>query len=108
LSSANFTPDVAILICNPEQAMLIAETSGSYKTMGLPTCSSIPLAMNSDEVAISFGCVTNRARTGIKPTELVVTIPKNKLEGFVSKLRSRVEANDKVKQAVIMMLQTKS
>jgi len=104
LDSATFEPDVVLLVCNPQQAMLIAEAAGSYKTLGLPTCSAIPNAYNTNEVSISFGCVTNRVRTGIKPSELVVTIPKAQLGEFVKRLKPRVEANNKVAQAVTAML----
>jgi uncharacterized protein (DUF169 family) len=107
LKSTNHEPDVVLMVCNAEQAMLVGEAAGSYKTMGLPTCQGIPHAYNTNEVAVSLGCITNRVRTGMKPDEMVVTVPKKNLASFVQSLRARVAANNKVAQAVSAMLKQK-
>lgn len=104
LHKAPFEPDVVLLVCVPQQAMLIAEAAESPKLMGAPTCGAIPMAYNEGHVGISLGCVTNRVRTGIKPNELVVTIPKDVLPGFMANLRRRVGSNNLVAQAVTAML----
>ena len=104
LKSTTFEPDVVLLVCNAEQTMLVTEATPFYKTMGKPTCAAIPFTYNKEEVAISFGCVTNRVRTGLKPNELVVTIPVDNLDTFVSKLRQMVKSNRVVQQAVTAML----
>ncbi len=108
LKSAIFEPDVVLMVCNAEQSMLVAEAAGSYKTMGLPTCQAIPHAYNTSEVAVSLGCITNRVRTGMKPNEMVVTVPKKNLGSFVQSLRKRVAVNNKVAQAVSAMLKQKN
>jgi uncharacterized protein (DUF169 family) len=104
LKSTSFEPDVVLLVANAEQAMLVSEASGPTKTLGKPTCSAIPYAYNEHNVAISFGCITNRVRTGLKPSELVVTIPKSELDTFTAKLRQAVHANNAVERAVTAML----
>jgi uncharacterized protein (DUF169 family) len=106
LKSTGFEPDVILLVANVEQTMLISEAAGSTKTMGKPTCSAIPYAYNEHGIAISFGCITNRVRTGLKPSELVVTIPKSELDNFVTKLRQVFRANSAVQQAVTAMLRS--
>ena len=68
LRSTSFEPDVILFVANTEQAMLVSEAAGSVKTMGKPTCSAIPYADNEHGIAISFGCITNRVRTGLKPS----------------------------------------
>jgi len=56
---------------------------------------------------VSLGCITNRIRTGIKPSEMVVTVPREELAGFTEKLRRRAKANDEVAHAVAAMLKAK-
>jgi uncharacterized protein (DUF169 family) len=107
LRSASFEPDIVLLVCDAQQTMLVSEAAaGHSRTMGKPTCSAIPYAYNQNEVAISFGCVTNRVRTGLKSTELIVTVPVGLLDSFIGKLRQTVEANDRVSQAVAAMLKS--
>ena len=105
LKSAKLVPDVVLFVCNAEQAMLVSEAANSTtRTMGKPTCAAIPYAFNDNGVAISLGCVTNRVRTGLKPGELVVTVPGSLLGSFVAKLNHVVQANNDVAQAVTAML----
>ena len=107
LKSTSFEPDVVLMICNAEQSMLVTEATPFYETMGKPTCAAIPYAYNEEEVAISFGCVTNRVRTGLKSNELVVTIPMSKLEAFVANLKETAKANNEVRQEVAAMLKSR-
>ncbi|MGI0091175.1 MAG: DUF169 domain-containing protein [Nitrososphaerales archaeon] len=106
LRSASLEPDVVLMICNTEQTMLVSEAAGSARTMGKPTCSSIPYAYNEDAIAISLGCITNRVRTGLKPGELVITVPRRQLDSFVAKLRQTVQSNNSVAQVVAAMLKS--
>ena len=103
-----FEPDVVLVVCNPQQAMMMGESVSDAKLMGAPTCQAIPFAYNEHRVGMSLGCVTNRIRTGIKPTEMVVTIPRDHLPAFVEKLRMRVRANNEVGEAVSAMLKSSS
>jgi uncharacterized protein (DUF169 family) len=72
--------------------------------MGALTCATIPMSFKKGEVGISLGCVASRIRTGIKPSELVVSIPKGELLPLVERLRARVKANNEVAKAVTGML----
>jgi len=65
------------------------------------------MAYNEGRVGVSLGCITNRIRTGIKPSEMVVTVPREELAGFTEKLRRRAKANDEVAHAVTAMLKAK-
>lgn len=105
LKSAKLEPDVVLFVCNAEQAMLVSEAAGPTKTMGKPTCAAIPYAYNNKGIAISLGCITNRVRTGLKPSELIVTMPGSLLISFVARLRQVVHTNDAVAQVVTSMLQ---
>jgi uncharacterized protein (DUF169 family) len=62
------------------------------------------MSYNDHQIGISLGCVTNRIRTGIKPTEMVVTVPREELPGFTQRLRQRAKSNDEVAVAVTAML----
>jgi uncharacterized protein (DUF169 family) len=106
LSKIAFEPDVVLVVCNPEQGMIMGESTTSAKLMGAPTCQAIPFAYNQQQIGISLGCVTNRIRTGIKPSDLVVTIPGGELQGFSTKLRARAKANKEVSKAVTEMLRS--
>ncbi len=106
LEASSREPDVVLVVCNAEQAMLISEAAGTIRTMGKPTCSAIPYAYNEDGIAISFGCITNRVRTGLKSGELVATIPRKQLGSFVERLRQTVQSNNAVSQAVTAMLES--
>ncbi len=104
LPRISFEPDVVLVVANPEQAMLMGESTSNAKLLGAPTCQAIPLAYNQHQVGVSLGCVTNRIRTGMKPSEMVVTIPKEELSAFAEKLAKRVRANNEVSEAVSAML----
>ena len=104
LHKASFEPDVVLMVVNPEQAMLVGESAGDARLMGAPTCAAIPMSYNDHQVGVSLGCVTNRIRTGIKPTEMVVTVPRDQLAGFTERLRARAKANNEVSVAVTAML----
>ncbi len=104
LHKISFEPDVVLMVCNPQQAMLVGEAAGNARLMGAPTCAAIPMAYNDHQVGISLGCVTNRIRTGIKPSEMIVTVPREELAAFTERLRKRAKANNEVAVAVTAML----
>lgn len=99
LSQTSFTPDVVLMFCNPEQAMMIAEATAGYAVTGKPTCQALPEAYNGKFV-ISLGCTASRLRAGYDSNDLVVAVPPNKLASFVDRLRGVVDADTKVAQAV--------
>ncbi|MEM2279038.1 MAG: DUF169 domain-containing protein [Nitrososphaerota archaeon] len=94
-----FEPDIAVLFCSAEQAMVISSCVPT-KLVGRPACSGIPVSIDSDTVVISFGCTQSRLRAGYSPDELVVFIPKNRLPELVEKLRKMVKAEERIVAAL--------
>ena len=93
-------PDVAVFVCTPSQAMLLAEasgklawTSGGATAFGRPTCATIPLALKTGNPSMSMGCVGFRVYTQIPDQEMVVTIPGKDLPSVLDKLDTIVNAN---------------
>lgn len=93
-------PDVALFICTPVQAMLLAEASGKFAwtgggatAFGRPTCATIPLALKTGNPSMSMGCVGMRVYTGIPDHEMVVTIPGKEIPALLDKLETIANAN---------------
>ncbi|MGH8245289.1 MAG: DUF169 domain-containing protein, partial [Gammaproteobacteria bacterium] len=95
LHAASFQPDAVMVVCQAEQAMLMADTVPA-QLHGKPTCAQLPIAMNEGKYTLGIGCAASRARTGMKSGEVTFTIPGNKFGEFMTHLRTRVEANRKV------------
>ena len=93
--------DVVLCIIDTQQAMLIAEAvgnmdwlaSGGQAAFGRPTCAIIPRTMQTGQLSMSFGCVGARTYTGLKPSELVLTIPGQEFAHLVERLHTTVAAN---------------
>jgi uncharacterized protein (DUF169 family) len=100
LSHDHFEPDVVLIFCNADQAMLIKDAAGHCKLMGKPACSAIPTSYTENSVVISLGCTASRLRAGYGPEELIITIPAGKFPEVVEKLKSVFEADLKVAQFV--------
>jgi uncharacterized protein (DUF169 family) len=104
LSSAPFMPDVVLMRGNARHLMLITEAArlagvaGVGAAMGRPTCAVVPAAINSQSVAVSFGCVGNRVYTGATENESYVAIPGVHLDLIVESLRTILKANDALEQ----------
>jgi uncharacterized protein (DUF169 family) len=102
LANAPATPDVVLIVGNAQQLMLLAEAaqlagiSGQGATMGRPTCSVLPAAINTGETASSFGCVGNRVYTGATENHAYFAIPGEKLAVLEEKLAVVVDANDQL------------
>jgi uncharacterized protein (DUF169 family) len=93
--------DVVLCIINTQQAMLIAEATGSMNWLqsggqsafGRPTCAIIPRTLQTNEISMSFGCVGARTYTGLTASELVLTVPGGEFAGLVERLQTTVAAN---------------
>lgn len=78
------TPDLALIICQPFQAMLLSEATGASTWRGVgkeshifgrPACAVIPSAMKESATAASLGCTGARTFAGIEDGEMIVAIP---------------------------------
>ena len=104
LASAPLPPDVVLVRGNARQLMLVTEAAqlagvaGVGPAMGRPTCAVLPAAINSQSVAVSFGCVGNRVYTGATENEAYVAIPGEHLGVMVDSLRTILNANDALEQ----------
>jgi uncharacterized protein (DUF169 family) len=95
LHAAAFEPDIIMIMCQAEQAMLMADTVPA-QMQGKPTCAQLPIAMNQGKYTLGIGCAASRVRTGMKSGEVTFTIPANRFGEFIGQLRQRVDANRKV------------
>ena len=79
-------PDAVLLWLTPQQAMVMNETCGlidwtqpAPTVYGRPGCAAIPLAMQSGQSSLSFGCVGTRVNTDIPGEYLLMAVPKSRL-----------------------------
>lgn len=99
LAEAPFDPDVVLVRGTVKQLMLLAEAAqaagvaGGGATLGRPTCSVLPEAIQSGRTATSFGCIGNRVYTGLGDEEGYYAIPGGKVEAVAEKLAVIAEAN---------------
>ncbi len=104
LAAAPVPPDVVLVRGNPRQLMLLAEAAqaagvaGAGPTMGRPTCSVLPEAINSGRTSASFGCVGNRVYTGAADHEAYFAIPGAQLTAVVERLAVIVHANQELEK----------
>jgi uncharacterized protein (DUF169 family) len=99
LDAAPVAPDVVLVRGNARQLMLLAEAAqaagvaGEGATLGRPTCSVLPQALNTTRTAASFGCVGNRVYTGAPDHEAYFAIPGEQLRAVEDRLATIVHAN---------------
>ena len=104
LGAAPIPPDVVLVRGNARQLMLLAEAAqaagviGAGATLGRPTCSVLPEAVNSGRTATSFGCVGNRVYTGADDSEAYIAIPGAALAALEAKLGVIVHANQELEK----------
>lgn len=104
LAAAPFEPDVVLVRGSVKQLMLLAEAAqaaglaGGGATMGRPTCSILPEALQSGRAATSFGCIGNRVYTGLGDDEGYYAIPGVHVAEVVSKLAVIADANRRLEQ----------
>jgi uncharacterized protein (DUF169 family) len=96
LEKSSYIPDVAVVICNPKQVMLLTlaymyKTGGRLETsfVGMQSlCSeSIVQVYREGKVGIAVGCVGSRSNTKIEDEEMIMGIPVELLPDVVSGLK---------------------
>jgi uncharacterized protein (DUF169 family) len=94
-------PDIALLIANPFQAMMLSEIGGVVswtnsapgRVLGRPACAVIPSALESGAAALSVGCMGARTFAGIQEEELLVAVPAQALAGLAERAEVILRAN---------------
>ncbi len=98
----NFSPDVALVVCSPYQAMLLSEAAHAVEwrgkesgagAFGRPACAVIPRALGDHSAAVSLGCTGARTFAGIADGELLVAIPAPRLDDLEARLAIILQSN---------------
>jgi uncharacterized protein (DUF169 family) len=79
VAEAASTPDVVLLRVNGRQMMVLSDALPGLKIEGKPQCHIVALAKEHGEVAASVGCALSRARTGMRPDEMTLALPGERL-----------------------------
>jgi uncharacterized protein (DUF169 family) len=97
---SRFPADVVVIAAKPAAMMLIYEAAlrcgaGSITTpaLGRPGCAVLPMAVNTQATALSFGCKGNRTFTGLPDEEMYLSVPGAKWDEVVAALRTIVDSN---------------
>lgn len=98
------TPDLALILCTPFQAMLLSEAAGAVEwrgagkeshIFGRPACAVIPSALKDTATSASLACIGARTFAGIAESEMIVAVPAEGLakleEGSPAILRANAE-----------------
>ncbi|HVC69412.1 MAG TPA: DUF169 domain-containing protein [Acidimicrobiales bacterium] len=83
LAESTATPDVVLLRVNGRQLMVLSDALPGLRIEGKPQCHIVALAKDHGELAASVGCALSRARTGMRPDEMTVAIPGDRLASVV-------------------------
>lgn len=84
LSETTTIPDVILMRVNGRQMMVMSDAVPGMKIEGKPQCHIVALAKEDREVAASVGCALSRARTGMRPEEMTVAVPGERLAEVAS------------------------
>jgi len=90
--------DVVLLICNPAQAMALADAIGcetggmTYALSNTAACVVIAATYVSGKPAFSLACLGSRSFVPMKPHEMLFAIPGKKLDDVARKLEHVVKA----------------
>ena len=93
LGDARSEPDVVFLRLDAKQVMMLHEAEPGLHFEGKPQCHIIPMARESETIAVSVGCTLSRLRTGMADHELTCALPATRLPELVAALRRLREAN---------------
>lgn len=95
-------PDLALILCNPFQAMMLFEATGgtawrgaekASRVFGRPACAAIPSALKESTVAASLGCMGARTFAGIDEGEMIVVVPLSAVTVLSEKSLKTLNAN---------------
>ncbi|MCU1283241.1 MAG: hypothetical protein JWM53_6787 [bacterium] len=104
LDRAPVPADVVLVHGTPRQLMLLAEAAQAAgvneatPTMGRPTCSLLPEAINGQHAGASLGCVGNRVYTSLADTEAYFAIPGAAVAAVEERLKTIVHANNELEK----------
>ncbi|GJL83319.1 MAG: hypothetical protein DHS20C01_29530 [marine bacterium B5-7] len=88
LKDSQIDPDVVFLRINAKQAMVLSDALPGLRFEGKPQCHIIAIARESNEVAVSVGCMLSRVRTGMANTEMTCAIPGDRVAEVVQKIKT--------------------
>jgi uncharacterized protein (DUF169 family) len=89
-------PSVILLRLNGKQQMLFHDAWPGLRFEGKPQCHIIPIAKESDEIAMSVGCMLSRVRTGMSNNEVTCAIPASRVFQLIERLRAARAADNAV------------
>jgi uncharacterized protein (DUF169 family) len=88
LGATSLDPDIVFLRVNAKQLMLLHDAWPELRFEGKPQCHIIPLAKETEEIAVSSGCMLSRVRTGMSNNEVTCAIPASRLGELIARLRA--------------------
>ena len=86
-------PSVILLRINGKQQMLLHDAWPGLRFEGKPQCHIIPIAKERGEIAVSFGCMLSRVRTGMSNNEVTCAIPARCVTELIERLRAACAAD---------------
>jgi uncharacterized protein (DUF169 family) len=89
-------PSVILLRLNGKQQMLLHDAWPGLRFEGKPQCHIIPIAKEGGEIAVSFGCMLSRVRTGMSNNEVTCAIPTSSVSALIERLRAARAADNAV------------
>jgi uncharacterized protein (DUF169 family) len=89
-------PSVILLRLNGKQQMLLHDAWPGLRFEGKPQCHIVPIAKEGGEIAVSFGCMLSRVRTGMSNNEVTCAIPARHLSALIERLRAARAADNAV------------
>ncbi len=87
-------PSVILLRLNGKQQMLLHDAWPDLRFEGKPQCHIIPIAKEGGEIAVSFGCMLSRVRTGMSNNEVTCAIPASRVSALIVRLRAARAADN--------------
>lgn len=95
-----FPAHAVLVVAQPQQAMLLNEAllragaaGAPGNVLGRPACGVLPLSVNTDAAATSYGCTGSRMYAEVGDDEILVSVPGHRWQAVTEALASIVEAN---------------
>jgi uncharacterized protein (DUF169 family) len=93
-------PDVVLLFTIPSQAQLLFEAAGRAGIptafRGMPTCTIIPTAIQTQGVVFGLGCAVSRLRAGYGNEEILVALTPKTLDKLLEVLDELAQSEEKM------------